>query len=64
MSLPSINDVILRMVEDKELPAYKIASYLGVPLTEVDPIVASIREERQLSREEGLIGMLDDKDGE
>ncbi len=57
-----INDIILRMVEDKELPAYKIATYLGVPLQDIDPIVAKIREERQLSREEGLLGMLEEEE--
>ena len=50
------------MVEDKELPAYKIATYLGVPLQDIDPIVAKIREERQLSREEGLLGMLEEEE--
>lgn len=60
MSLPNLNDVILRMVEDKELPAYKIAGYLGVSVQKVDPIVEAIREEREISRKEGLLGMLEE----
>ncbi len=57
----NLNDVILRMVEDKDLPAYKIATYLGVPLHEVDPLVEELRHERELSRKEGLLGMLEDE---
>lgn len=63
MSLPNIKDVLMRMVEDKELPAYKIASYLGMSQQEADPIIEALREERELSRKEGLLGMLEEEEG-
>lgn len=63
MSLPNVKDVLMRMVEDKELPAYKIASYLGMSQQEADPIIEALREERELSRKEGLLGMLEEEEG-
>lgn len=61
MSLPNVKEVLMRMVEDKELPAYKIASYLGMSQQEADPIIEALREERELSRKEGLLGMLEEE---